>query len=118
MCACVSVCVCVCLSVANVARSQQLLSNKLSAVRVKRQEAAVKTMRRCLAESPKSPSRNSQDADKVRGQARAGQARRGLTGDHLTIRALFIPQTHLASSVVDYVEKRAQSGKAQEASLA
>lgn len=76
------------------------------------------TLSRWVSQVAKSPSRNSQDADKVRGQARAGQARRWLTGDHLTIRALFIPRTHLASSVVDYVEKRAKSGKAQEASLA
>lgn len=75
-------CASACLSVANVARSQQLLSNKLSAVRVKRQQAAVKTMRRCLAESPKSQSRNLQLATgkmRTRFEARPGQ-----TGYHLT----------------------------------
>lgn len=82
LCVYVCVCMCVCLSVANVARSQQLLSNKLSAVRVKRQEAAVKTMRRCLAESPKSQSRKVAKSQLARcgqgsrpGQSRPGQAR-------------------------------------------
>lgn len=82
VCVCECVCMCVCLSVANVARSQQLLSNKLSAVRVKRQEAAVKTMRRCLAESPKSQSRKVAKSQLARcgqgsrpGQSRPGQAR-------------------------------------------